>query len=83
MVLFAILTIPSFKKNIKKIDFSFVIVFILSLIVFIVSTSWVVSKDIVIDEDIDSEIKYAITSRYRTINDNVYEESFKTQAILL
>ena len=49
------------------------IVFILSLIVFIVSTSWVVSKDIVIDEDIDSEIKYAITSRYRTINDNVYE----------
>ena len=60
------------------------IVFILSLIVFIVSTSWVVSKDIVIDEDIDSEIKYAITSRYRTINDNVYErEVLKTQAILL
>ena len=52
------------------------IVFILSLIVFIVSTSWVVSKDIVIDEDIDSEIKYAITSRYRTINDNVYEREF-------
>ena len=73
LVLFAILTIPSFKKNIKKIDFSFVIVFILSLIVFIVSASWVVIKDIVIDEDIDSEIKYAITSRYRTINDNVYE----------
>ena len=73
LVLFAILTIPSFKKNIKKIKISCVMVFIVSLIVFIVSTSWVVSKDIVIDEDIDSEIKYAITSRYRTINDNVYE----------
>ena len=33
-----------------------------------------VSKDISIDEEITDDIKYALTSRYNTINDNPYEE---------
>lgn len=73
LLIFAILTLPIFKRKILTFDYSFLLVFVFSVLIFVISTSWVVSKDIVIDEEIDSEIKYAITSRYRTINDNTYE----------
>ena len=33
-----------------------------------------VSKNIAIDETISEELKFAITSRYKTINDNKYEK---------
>ena len=47
---------------------------ILLTIIFVLSSSWVVSKDISLDEEITDDIKYAVTSRYNTINDNPYEE---------
>ena len=73
-LLFSILTLPEFRKNIFKLNKFFYTTVILSLVVFILSTSWVVSRDIQIDEDISSDLKFAITSRYNTINDNVYEK---------
>ena len=74
LVIFFILIIPKFKKTNFKLDLKLSFSIALSIIVFLVSTSWVVSKDISIDEDIDQELKFAITSRYSTINDNKYEE---------
>lgn len=73
-VLFSLLILPEFRKNILKLNKYFYTSFILSLVVFILSTSWVVSKDIQIDEDISNDFKFALTSRYKTINDNVYEK---------
>jgi O-antigen ligase len=46
----------------------------ISIIVFLISTSWVVGKDVVIDQDISEDLKFAITNRYSTINDNQYEK---------
>lgn len=74
LVIFLFLIIPKFKKTNFKLDLKLSFSIALSIIVFLVSTSWVVSKDISIDEDIDQELKFAITSRYSTINDNKYEE---------
>ncbi len=73
-LLFSLLALPEFRKNIFKLNKFFYATIILSLFVFILSTSWVVSRDIQIDEDISNDLKFAITSRYSTINDNVYEE---------
>ncbi len=75
LVIFSLLTLPKFKQNIKKLNKYFYMSAILSLIVFALSSSWVVSRDITVDEDITDDIKFAITSRYHTINDNVYEET--------
>jgi hypothetical protein len=75
LVIFSLITLPKFKQNIKKLNKYFYISAILSLIVFAISSSWVVSRDIKVDEDITDDIKFAITSRYHTINDNVYEET--------
>ena len=74
IVIFALLTFFEFKKNIKKIDKVLYLSLIVSILIFILSSSWVVSKDITVDEEITDEIKYAVTSRYKTINDNPYEE---------
>ena len=48
--------------------------FVISIIIFLISTSWVVSRNIVLDSDITEELKFAITNRYSTIYDNKYEE---------
>ncbi len=74
IVIFSLLTLPEFKKNIKKLDKYFYFSIIISVILFVISSSWVVSRDITIDEEITDDIKYAITSRYNTINDNQYED---------
>ena len=74
LVIFALLTVSEFKKNIKKIDKTMYLSLTVSVIIFVLSTSWVVSRDVTVDEEITDEIKYAITSRYNTINDNPYEE---------
>ena len=74
LIIFLLLIIPKFKKIDFKVDAFLLFSVILSILIFLMSTSWVVSKDIVIDEEIDQELKFAITSRYSTINDNVYEE---------
>ena len=74
LVIFILLILPKFKKTDFKIDLKLSLSFVLGIIIFLLSTSWVVSKDISIDEDIDQELKFAITSRYSTINDNKYEE---------
>jgi len=74
LVIFLLLVIPKFKKIDFKVNASLLFSVMLSIVIFLMSTSWVVSKDIVIDEEIDQELKFAITSRYSTINDNVYEE---------
>lgn len=74
LVIFLFLIIPKFKQTNFKLDLKLSFSIALSIIVFLVSTSWVVSRDISIDEDIDQELKFAITSRYSTINDNKYEE---------
>lgn len=74
LVIFLILIIPKFKKIDLKFDSFLLFSIVFSIVIFLMSTSWVVSKDITIDEEIDQELKFAITSRYSTINDNVYEE---------
>ena len=74
ILIFSLLTLPEFKKNIKKLDKYFYFSIIISVILFVISSSWVVSRDITIDEEITDDIKYAITSRYNTINDNQYED---------
>ena len=73
-LLFSLLTLPEFRKNIFKLNKYFYSTIILSLVIFFLSTSWVVSRDIQIDDDIGNDLKFAITSRYSTINDNVYEK---------
>ena len=73
-MIFSLLALPKFKQNIAKLNKHFYISTILSLIVTL-SSSWVVSRDITVDEYITDDIKFAITSRYHTINDNVYEET--------
>ena len=75
-VIFMILLVPSFKSKIKIFDKKIIITIFLSAIVFILSTSWVVSRDLVVDEEITDELKFAITSRYSSINDNVYEQEY-------
>tara|TARA_Y100001958_G_scaffold158618_1_gene157082 strand:+ start:1722 stop:3062 length:1341 start_codon:yes stop_codon:yes gene_type:complete len=75
VLIFCIILFPEFKKNIKKLDKYFYISIVFSLIIFALSSSWVVSRDISVDEEITGDIKFAITSRYSTINDNVYEET--------
>jgi len=64
-----------FFRN-KKLQLNRVnkIFFLIAILVFLISTNWVVSKDIVLDSDISEELKYAITNRYSTINDNKYEK---------
>jgi len=74
IVIFLLLVLPKFKNKNLSLDWSLSFSVIFSVIIFLVSTSWVVGRDIVIDEEIDQELKYAITSRYSTINDNVYEK---------
>lgn len=75
LMIFSLLALPKFKQNIAKLNKHFYISMILSLIVFTLSSSWVVSRNITVDEYITDDIKFAITSRYHTINDNVYEET--------
>ena len=75
-VLFMILLIPYFRKNFKILDFKIIYTILISIIIFVLSTSWVVSRDLVVDDEISDELKFAITNRYRTINDNVYEEEY-------
>tara|TARA_B100000965_G_C19536892_1_gene733784 strand:- start:21 stop:1358 length:1338 start_codon:yes stop_codon:yes gene_type:complete len=75
-VIFILLLIPSFRSKINIFDKKIIITIFLSAIVFVLSTSWVVSRDLVVDEEITDELKYAITSRYSTINDNRYEEDY-------
>lgn len=61
----------------KKINFkskTTIYTLVVSIILFIFSSSWVVNQDIVIDEEIGFELKYALTHRYSSINDNVYEK---------
>ena len=74
LMFFLIILFFYLKRSDFKLGKSFIFTCLFSILVFLVSTTWVVSRDIVIDEDIDNEIKYAITSRYQTINDNVYEK---------
>ena len=73
IIFFSIILMIKYKSNIKKIDYKIFFVFIISIFVFLISTSWVVGRELVIDEEIDDELKYAITSRYQGINDNLYE----------
>ena len=75
-VIFLILLIPYFRKNKKNFDKKLFFTILASVIVFVLSTSWVVSRDLVVDEEISDELKFAITSRYQTINDNVYEAEY-------
>lgn len=75
LLIFSIIVFPEFKKNINKLDKYFYISIVFSLIIFALSSSWVVSRDISVDDEITDDIKFAITSRYNTINDNVYEET--------
>jgi O-antigen ligase len=74
VIIFFLIAFSEFKKNIKKPDRALYISIFVSIVIFIISSSWVVSKDISIDEEITDDIKYALTSRYNTINDNPYEE---------
>ena len=64
-----------FFRN-KKLQLNRVnkVFFLIAILVFLISTNWVVSRDIVLDSDISEELKYAITNRYSTINDNKYEK---------
>lgn len=74
IIIFFLIAFSEFKKNIKKPDRVLYISIFVSIIIFVLSSSWVVSKDISLDEEITDDIKYAVTSRYNTINDNPYEE---------
>ncbi|MDA9645436.1 hypothetical protein N9T02_01025 [Candidatus Actinomarina] len=74
LAIFALLLTPYFIANINSLNKYFYICAVGSLIIFILSTSWVVSRDIKIDEEISNDLKFAITSRYNTINDNPYEK---------
>jgi O-antigen ligase len=74
IIIFFLIAFSEFKKNIKEPDRVLYVSIFVSIIIFILSSSWVVSKDISIDEEITDDIKYAVTSRYNTINDNPYEE---------
>ena len=74
IVLFTILVLPRFREVLKKLDLRFLITIFLTSFIFLSSTSYVVSKNIAIDETISEELKFAITSRYKTINDNKYEK---------
>jgi hypothetical protein len=74
LIIFTIFVIVQFKKKYVGFDKSTIIFFMISIIVFLISTSWVVGKDVVIDQDISEDLKFAITNRYSTINDNQYEK---------
>ena len=74
LIIFILLILPKFQKKDFNLDLKLSLSFVIGIIIFLLSTSWVVSKDVSIDEDIDQELKFAITSRYSTINDNKYEE---------
>jgi len=74
IIIFSFITFSEFKKKIKKPDKILYLSLIVSIGIFVISSSWVVSRDVTVDEEITNEIKYAITSRYNTINDNPYEE---------
>lgn len=73
LLFFIILLFPRYIPLLKKFDKYLILSVVISAILFLISTSWVVSRDVSIDEEINDELKYAITSRYQTINDNVYE----------
>lgn len=73
LLFFVILLFPRYIPLLKKFDKYLFLSVVVSAILFLISTSWVVSRDVSIDEEINDELKYAITSRYQTINDNVYE----------
>ena len=73
IVLFILLILPRYKQVLKNLDYKFLIPVGLTVFIFLSSTSYVVSKNVVIDETISDELKFAITSRYKTINDNKYE----------
>ena len=73
LIIFLLILLPKYVKYFKKFDRYILLTILISIILLLISTSWVVSRDISIDEEIEEELKYAITSRYQTINDNVYE----------
>ena len=73
LIIFLLILLPKYVKYFKKFDKYILLTILISIILLLISTSWVVSRDISIDEEIEEELKYAITSRYQTINDNVYE----------
>ena len=74
ILIFLIFVLNYFKNKKIKIDRSNKLTFVISIIIFLISTSWVVSRNIVLDSDITEELKFAITNRYSTIYDNKYEE---------
>lgn len=74
ILIFLIILLPSFTNTIKNLSSSFMITIIISILIFLSSTSYVVSKNIIIDEEITEELKIAITTRYSSINDNKYEK---------
>ncbi len=73
LIIFLLILLPKYVKYFKKFDKYILLTILISIILLLISTSWVVSRDISIDEEIEEELKYVITSRYQTINDNVYE----------
>ncbi len=73
LILFLLILLPKYVQYFKDFDKYILLTILISIILLLISTSWVVSRDISIDEEIEQELKYAITSRYQTINDNVYE----------
>lgn len=70
-LIFLLLFFRNKKLQLNKVNKVF---FLISITVFLISINWVVSRDIILDSDISDELKYAITNRYSTINDNKYEE---------
>lgn len=76
LTIFLLLIFINHKSKLFKLDKQNLILFFTSVFIFLLSTSWVVGKDIVVDEEITQELKFAITSRYSTINDNAYEEEY-------
>ena len=74
ILIFLIFVFYYFKNKKIKINRSNKLTFVISIIIFLISISWVVSRNVVIDSEISEELKFAITNRYSTINDNKYEE---------
>ena len=72
LIIFLLILLPKYVKYFKKFDRYILLTILISIILLLISTSWSY-WDISIDEEIEEELKYAITSRYQTINDNVYE----------
>lgn len=71
IILFLLFLFPKFKENLKP---SFIKLLPIFIFIFILSTSWIVDKDIVIEDTIDQDIVHIINYRYGSINDNYYEK---------